>query len=190
MNSKADGFAHEELEGYYGAGAHRHPPSLTWSERPRFIRSYYQLWGMMKLDPTEWQSRLEPMTMKQLYQLYEMSTLTQSIGREEVVPAPRFPDADPNSIHAINKGRSQERVALSEKIWQRIEHTYQRIYHRDAELVWVHTLYEGAWGFIVMWDHWQSSLKEVVCGRRSIDPSPRPSFEKQYLWNDSSDEEV
>lgn len=142
----------------------------------------------MTLDPTKWQSRLETMTLKQLYQLHEISKLTQSIGREEVVPAPQFPDAEPNSIHANNRGKEHE--ALSERIWQHIEHIYQRIHNRDAELVWVHSLYEGSYGFIVMWDHWQPSLREVVCGRRSIDSSPRPSFEKQYLWDDSSDEEV
>ena len=130
------------------------------------------------------------MTLKQLYLLYEMSKLTQSIGREEVVPAPRFPDAEPNLIHAINQGRSKEHEALSETIWQHIEHVYQRIHNRDAELIWAHSLYEGSLGFIVMWDHWQPSLKQVVCGRRSIDPSPWPSFEEQYLWDDSSDEEV
>lgn len=37
--------------------------------------------------------------------------------------------------------------------------------------------------FIVIWDHWQPSLKQIVC-------SARPSFEKQYLWDDSSDEDV
>ena len=145
---------------------------------------------MMRIDAVEWQSSLEAMTLKQLYHLCEMSKLTQSIGREEMVPAPQYPDAKPDSVHAINHGRSEERDALDRRIWEHIEHTYLRIHNQDAEYPWIHTYYEGYLWFIVMWDHWQPSLKEMVCRRRPTDPSLRPSFEKQYLWDDSSDEEL
>lgn len=143
----------------------------------------------MKVDAAEWQSRLESMTLKQLYHLCEMSKLTQSVGREEVVPAPRHPDVPPDSVHAINSGRSEKRVTLEKRTWEHIEHTYQRVHHREAEDPWIHTKHEGYLWFIVMWDHWQACLREVVCGRRPMDPSPDASFEKQYLWDNSSDEE-
>lgn len=144
----------------------------------------------MKVDTTEWQPRLEAMTLKQLYHLCEMTKLTQSIGREEVVPAPPFPNADPDSAIAINSGQSKERIALGEKTWEHIERTYQRIYHRDAEYPWIFAKDEGFLWFIVMWDHWQPSLRQIICRWLPTDPSPRASFEKQYLWDDSSDEEV
>lgn len=166
-----------------------HSPHLTRTERRRFIRSYYQLWGLMRLDRPEWHSKLEPLTLKQLYQVYEMSILTQSIGREEVVPAPRYPDAEPYSPRAINEGRSEKRIALGECICRHLLSTYQRIHKEDAQLVGAYSLYEGSLGFIVMWDHWQSSLMEIVCRRRPKDRSSRPDFEKRYLWDDSSDED-
>ena len=192
ISSEATGVPTEILEKYYGPGARRHPPSLTRTERLRFTRSYYQLWGLMKLDPAKWQSRFESMTLKKLYEVHEISKIWQSIGREEVRPAHRFPDARPGSFSAINTARSKERVALSEKIWQYIEQIFQRFYNREADTVWMpDDLYEGTHGFIVMWDHWQPSQKFLLCGRRRIDPStPRPPFEKQYIWEDSSDEEV
>ena len=90
------------------------------------------------------------MTLKQRYQLYEVSKITRRIGREEIVPAPRYPHAEPHSIHAIDRGRSKERVALGEMIWQHIEHVYQRIHDRDPERVSAYSLYEGAFGFIVI----------------------------------------
>ena len=140
----------------------------------------------MKIDATEWPPRLEAMTLKQLYYLYEMTKLTQSIGMEEIVPAPPFPNADPDSVIAINSGQSKERIVLGEKIWGHIERAYQRIYHKDAEYPWILAKDEGFLWFIVMWDHWQPSLKQILCGRRPIDSA----FEKQYLWDDSSDEEI
>lgn len=131
----ANGFSAKQ---YYGAGARRHPPTLTLTERPRFTRSYYLLWGMMKMDAAEWQPRLDAMSLKQLYYLCEMTKLTQSIGREEVVPAPVFPNADPQSAIAINSGQSEKRITLGEKTWEHIESIYQRVYyHRDAEWPWI-----------------------------------------------------
>ena len=144
------------------------------------------------MDPGKWQSRIESMILKQLYEVYEISKLRQSIGREEVRPAHQFTDARPGSLRAINRERSRERVALGEKIWQYIEQTFQRFYHREAENdFWgVDDLYEGTPGYIVMWDHWQPTQKFILCGRQRQPSTPRPSFEKQYFWEDSSEEEV
>ena len=145
----------------------------------------------MKLHPAKWQSRLESMTLKKLYHLYEISKLWQSIGREEVRPAPRFPYAGPHYIRTINKERSKERMALTKRTWQHIEHVYQRIHNRDPEFFWtVYDSCEGAFGFVALWDHWQPSLKQVVCGLQPVDPCTRPAFVKQYLWGDSSDEDL
>lgn len=168
---------------YYGEGARRHPKTLTSTERPRFIRSYYQLWSMMTIDAEEWQPRLDTMSLKQLYYLCEMSKLTQSIGREEIVPAPQFPNADPDLAIAINSGRSKKRIALDERIWGHITRVYQRVYHREAEWPWIFTKEEGYLWFIVIWDHWQPSLKSIVC-------SSRQSFEQMHLWDDTSDDDI
>ena len=61
----------------YGSEALRHPPYLTKTERPRFIRAYYQLWGFMIIPQTVWQARIESMRLKELYHLCDISKLTQ-----------------------------------------------------------------------------------------------------------------
>lgn len=87
-SSSAHCFPNEE---YYGPGARQHPPNLTQTERPRFIRSYYQLWGMLKINEAEWQTRLESMKLKEHCHLYEMSQLPGSFGGgEEMLPPPRY----------------------------------------------------------------------------------------------------
>ena len=186
FNKTAQGFRVEDI---YGPGARKHPPHLTRTERPRFIRSYYQLWGLMKSDPAEWQSRLEPMTLKQLYHLSEMCALTQSIGREEVIPAPYFPNAAPGSALAINSRRSAERHALSFKVSKHLQIVYRRLHHRDAvDDPWVHAKREGYLWFVVLWDHWQPGLRELVYNRPDAESMVGSSGGDEVLWDDSTDE--
>lgn len=116
-------------EDYYGADAVQHPSYLTRTERPRFIRSYYQLWGLMKVNLAEWRSRLQYMMLKQLLHLREMSRLPDSIERgEEMAPPPRHPDAEPDSHFAIDDQWSKERNALSKMILEQTEKTYRDIH--------------------------------------------------------------
>lgn len=171
----APGFPLAEV---YGAGTRRHPPHLTKAERRRFVRTYYQLWGLMKLDVAQSQAaRLEAMTLKQLYHLCEMSMLTQNIGREEDVPVPLDLRQNPDSTAAIDHRRSKERRALAARIWKHLEQTFLHIHHEDADYVWLYAKEDGFLSSVVIWDHWQTCLKEVVCGRQVAAPSPRPDFE-------------
>ena len=130
------------------------------------------------------------MTLKRLFELHEMTKLWQSIGREEVRPPPRWPNPKPNYVPDIDKGRSKERVALEKRIWQHIENIYRPIHNAEPDAPWAYALEEGADGFVVIWDHWQGCLKQIVIGLRPVDPCTRPDFVKQYLWDDTSDEEV
>lgn len=179
-----------ETEEYYGAGVH-HPPYLTRTERPRFIRSYYELWGLMRLrTAAEWQAKLEPMTLKQLFHLYEMSMLPDTIGRgrgEGVVPFPSRPETRLDTIF-IDHESVERRVALERQILKHLEDVYRRTHGKNLIRIWVHAPQEGYGDFIAMWDHFQPSLKEVVCGRRSKEP-PYRFFLDLNLWEDSSGEE-
>lgn len=176
---------------YYGAGAHRHPPTLTCTERLRFVRSYYTLWGLMKTDDSSKRlSRLKSMTLKQLYRLYEMTKLTQSIGQgEESIAPPIFLDQPPDSVHSINTDRSEKRIALSGEVWEQIQKISQRFFHQDAQDPIAYAKHEGFMWFVVLWDHWQESLKDLVCRQSTTSPEfkPSPATERQYLWDDSSD---
>lgn len=161
-----------------------HPPYLTRAERPRFIRIYYQLWGLMKMDAAEWPDRLESTRLKDLCLLFEMCRLTQSIGKEEPIALPKFPNADPNSANAINWSRSQKRIDLSTRIWTHIEHTYQQLHHAAPERIDIYASQEGWPPFVAIWDHWQPCLKDWVCRAYASEPM------KEELWDESSDEEL
>lgn len=147
---------------------------------------------MQSINSTKLSSKLESMTLKQLYRLHEMTKLTQSIGRgEEPVPAPMFPDEPPDSVHSINNGQSEKRIALSDQIWQRIQQISQRVFHQDAQDPSVFAKHEGFMWFVVMWDHFQESFKDLVCHQSTVSAAqkPSPAFEKQYIWDDSSDDD-
>ncbi|KAL8895446.1 MAG: hypothetical protein Q9207_008168 [Kuettlingeria erythrocarpa] len=173
----------ERADDYYGAGAVRHPPYLTRTERPRFIRSYYQLWGLMRLETAaERQTRLESRTLKQLIHLYEMSMLPSTMA----LLRPR--DAQLDTLSVIEREPVERRVALERQILKHLEEVYQRIHGKDLIYIWVHAPEEGYGNFIAIWDHFQPSLKEVVCGRRSKEP-PYRFFLDLDLWEHRSGEE-
>ncbi|CZR66584.1 uncharacterized protein PAC_16485 [Phialocephala subalpina] len=152
-------------------GHNRRPPYLTHTERPRFIRIHYQLWGMMKLDPGEWQARLEKMRLKDLYFLFEMS-----------VAPPTSPNAEPDSGRDINWSKSQKRRDLKRKTWAHIEDIYQQVQEEKPEQLDVYALEDGWPPFVAIWDHWQYNLKEWVC-------HPTGKARKELLWDDSEDDE-
>ena len=142
-------------------------------------------------DASKWQLKLESMTLKQLFRLHEMAQLTQSIGQgEESIKSLDIPNDLSDSVHSINTDRSQERIDLGHQIWRQIQRVSQRTFHQDAHDPSVYAKHEGFMWFVVFWDHWQESLKDLVCHQSTISPAMRPSpeFERQYLWDDSSDE--
>lgn len=167
-------------ENYYGPGALRHPPYLTLIEWPRFIRSYYQLWGLLTIDnPVERQAGLQSMSLKQLLYLCEISWLPDGMGPGgEVTSSPRHPGVEPESESATYQQRVQARKALSKMISEPTELTYRRIHGQDMELIWVIAIDEGYSDFLVMWNHWRSSLQNVVCGR----PSKESPYKKKFHW--------
>ena len=175
-------------EEFYGPSAHEHPLTLTPTERKRFIRYYYPLWSLMRIDQSEWDSTLQEMTSQELYYLWEMAQLTQSIGREEIVPPPMFPNQHPDSIHSINHGRSQKRIDLEQRLWQQIERNSWRFFEQDAHNPCVYAKHEGHPPFIVLWDHWQPPLKEIICHKYESLIQPSPEVIEQYLWKDELDE--
>lgn len=169
---------------FYGAGAEEHPSTLTRTERKRFVRTYYSLWGLLRIDPSAWDSRLQAMTSRELYYLHEMTKLTQSIGREETVPQPMYPNAPPGSVNSINHGRSEKRDALERRVWQQVQHNSLRFFDRDALHAAVFAKHEGALEFVAIWDHWQPSLKEMVLHESRSTINLSPAVKKEYFWND------
>ena len=127
----------------------------------------------MKLDTTEWHSRLEAASLKQLILLYEMSNLTQSIE-------PGEGHSNPKLQHHTSFRPSNKRMELSRKTNKHIEHRYRHIYDQGFNGPWVLAKSDGYLDFVVMWDHWQR-------------PNDIPTFARSYdghgVWEDSSDED-
>lgn len=172
---------------YYGPAARRHPSYLTPTERSRFIRSYYQIWGLLQTNPQNWPKKLEAIRLKDLYLRFEMSKLNQSFGLEEEIPPFPDPQPRPGSFHAINRRFSKKREALSEMIWRDIEETHLKGEASDLWVVYVKT--EGYLNFLVIWDHWQYNLKSIACTQGSRDENPEVGSAKESFWEDSSDAE-
>ena len=137
----------------------------------------------MKLDYSEWDERLPEFTSQELYYMHEMSKLPQSIGREELVPPPMFPDQPPESIHSINWGQSDKRHHLEERIWEQIQNNTLRFLDRDAYTTEEYAKRNGFYPFVNIWDHWQPQLEEIVCQNGPKIGPLSPEVIRHHLWN-------
>lgn len=145
---------------------------------------------MMDLDPAEWESRFEAVTLKQLILLCEVSGLRQSIGPEEEHPCGLDLDIDAQSPHPARFHQPDKRIELSQRIEKHIEDRYRHIHNENFDGPWPLAKYDGYLGFIVLWDHWQSPFKDLVFCRHPFEnPSRASSFNRPRMWDDSSDED-
>lgn len=192
INEIASGIPKAEREACYGEGARRHPPYLTSKERPRFVRLYYQIWGLMKLNADQQQSRLQSMSLKQLYRLHEMSRLPQNVGGDEARSPDTWPNAPPETAHLyFNWSQSKVRSDLMQRIREHLEERYQSAHKCGADSPEVYAKEEGYYPFIVIWDHWKPSLKLEVCnGKRRSDDGTRLVYRNEDLWEETSDEDA
>lgn len=140
-------------------------------------------------DPSKWSSKLESMTLKQLYRLHEMTTLIDQ--GEELIPPSMLPDKDHYPVDSTFSDRFQVRIDLNAEVGYRIQPVSWRVFNQTARQPWSYSKSKTFGRFLVFWDHWQETFKEMVCCRPTIDAEqkPSPAVEKQYLWDDSSDDE-
>lgn len=162
----------------------RRPKYLTPTERHRFTRTYYQLWGMMRLDPSQWQTTLDSLTLKAAYLLRELCCLNSNIGSEE------------EGSTSIRTGcwpypSSRKRAELKHFIDAHIDRFQAGRGEGSVEWPWVYWRDCGIWDFVVIWDHWQETQKWICTGRKEGENvgSVDEEFEKRVLWDDSENEE-
>ena len=129
------------------------------------------------------------MTSQELYYLYEMTLLTQSIGKEEVISPPTCPYVPPELFPVFNSGRSDKRIWLEQKVWLQIQFISLRFFKRDPRNPSVYANHEGFLWYVVLWDHWQPSLKDIVCHESVSSRQPGQAVQEQYLWNDRWDDD-
>lgn len=155
-------------------GSIRRPPTLTRTERIRFVRAYYQLWMLTLTPQADLETRLQNITsIQQLYYLDELCLLNQSIGGEE--------QATPSQ----NAESFLKRTDLHSAVWDRLEEVCTAAHDgKEPESVTTYAFEDGYRSFVVLWDHWQDSLKQIVCGIR---PGRPWTFDKEELWDDGAD---
>ena len=159
-------------------GDTRRPKVLTSKERLRFSRAYYQLLSLLWLQEADRQHRLQSITnLRHLYYLYELSFLEQSVGKAEVlsvIPGSRY-------------SGSPQRIALRDAIWDRLGDVYRSAHGKEPEDVQIYGMEDGYMWYVVMWDHWQDNLRQVICGLQPTELGQQAALDKTHLWE--SDEE-
>ena len=136
------------------------------------------------MNPSDQQSRIESLTLRQLYQLHEMCSLPQIIGGEEKVTYCHPPDEHCLWLYDTCPKPSPDRGDLREKIWNYVNLCSQREHGREAYPLDMFAVEDGCYPFIAIWDHWQPTLKIQVIGYSA------GHWGKEELWDESSNDEA
>ena len=128
------------------------------------------------------------MTSQELHYLNEMTGLTDTIGMEEIILPPVLSLQPPDSLHSVIHSQEQKRYDLGQSMLQQIQRISWRLFEQEAPYTGIYAKHEGIHPFVTLWDHWQPSLKDVVCHKGKSVIKPSLAVEKQYLWNDELNE--
>ncbi|KAF4629368.1 hypothetical protein G7Y89_g8778 [Cudoniella acicularis] len=159
-----DGLSPEELYGLGEKGPRGHPLKFASTERPLFIRSYYQLLNLLTINPLQWQSRLEQMTLNQLHLLHETTRLTTGLGGDPAAPPPRFQDEEFGFASGWDSGKLPKHVVVRRAAWEHINLEYKRVHKKEAKPLAAYGMHEGyRCYYIGFWDHWQRVFREIAC---------------------------
>ncbi|PWY96120.1 hypothetical protein BO94DRAFT_529532 [Aspergillus sclerotioniger CBS 115572] len=142
-------------------------PHLSPSERHRFIRAIYQLWGLLILTPEARASRMASLKLKSVMTISDVANGYRDI--EDVIMTVK---ADGVLLWDIANELYEVRDQIVAQVLQHPNHT--------RSMPW-----EYGWeGCISIWDVWHEGFKELVTepGARNITP---PVSE---VWYDTSDE--
>lgn len=135
-----------------------HPNYLTSTERRRFFRVYYQLWGLLRLADAGWASAIKTLPIKDVYLMRETVRIPLPIGADQPLQAVRehFPD-----FVWYDDGRRGELGELLQKSIERyVEET-----GRGYAYWWIDMTTDmhpnGAYaGFRLLWDHSSRRLND------------------------------
>lgn len=110
------------------------------------------------------------MLLKHLYMVHEMTMLQQPIGDGATASASR-----------------EDRGVLIGELQDRVKHTFRQIHKREYQDISVEAACNGYRHHVVMFDHCQPILKELVCNRFAPVLRPNPVLE-ETVWQETSDE--
>ena len=170
----------------------QHPPYLTSTERPRFMRAYYRVWRLLELDVSARQRCYKQWTLRQLYRTCEMTVLPQPFGEEIGPDLKDLPWPSP-----LNYEIPPRRDELHWEILEFADQVHLRIHGnvgmRPFEGLGAGKLtdYIGYANFVTLFDHFQYDFAGQVI--ISLRPSSTPHYKeliRDEVWGESSDEEA
>lgn len=176
--------AYNHLPPHFGP---QHPPYLTSTERPRFMRAYYRVWRLLELDDSARQHCYQQRTLRQLYRTCEMTVLPQPFG-EEIGPDLKDPIG-----YKIPPRRGElhwEILEFADQVHLRI---HGNVCMRPFEDLGAGALtnFIGFANFVTLFDHFQYDFAGKVI--LFLEPGSTPRDYKKYMrddvWGESSDEE-
>ena len=187
-------------QNYHGLGPLLHSPSLTRTERSRFTRSYYQLWGIMQLGEfAELEPTLQSMTIKQLLHLQGIASPHGLTLGDESIPGSQRKSFDIDSVLSLEDPIF--RISLLELMEAEID---RRIYgynnmdllfedmdpqYENTDMIKAYAFGDGYYDFLIIWDNYQAPIKQVVRRTRAVKPSSEKGWDME-VWEESSDEDV
>ena len=175
------------------------PPYLTRIERSRFIRSYYQLWALMKIgEPAEWLARLESMTIKQLLHLMGIARYNGLKNDSQSISPPHRENFDIISPYSLEDPRSrlelwqwsglviQKRLDRYGAVDLQSEDLILQV--KNTKLIRQYAFDNEYDNFLIISDGYQQIIKKTVRSTRVWKPSSEKGWDWE-LWEDSSDED-
>ncbi|KAH8424664.1 uncharacterized protein LDX57_002408 [Aspergillus melleus] len=147
-------------------------PHLTRTERVRYIRGVYQLWGLALLGPEPRQQRVQSMKLKDLLIVRDLA-----LGNVVHIPDP--------TVQAMGDGDPMAALeVICADLYPRLEQLVSD-YYDEYLSSWNWPYSEGLRGSITIWDSYYGNYKDMLLddsrGRRC--PAP------ELVWYDTSDEE-
>lgn len=151
------------------------PTALTLTERHRFARGLYQLWGLFIVDPTTRRKRIHALKLKHLLNICELLCVYSDQLQEDATVR-QLANDDCTGVHV--------------ECCVRFEQLVEDI-HGDNPSDWVLTESDGIGGRFSLWDAYQPLFKEMALfgaypdRNRALPPLPSPDT----VWDDDTSDE-
>ena len=180
-------------EDYHGLGPLLHSPSLARTERSRFTRSYYQLWGMMQFTEfAKLETTLRSLTIKQLLHLQAIASSHNLTRGHQLILGSQRECFDINSVFSLEDPISG--ISILELMETEID---RRIYRYDnmnpknenTGIIKHYAFGDGHYDFLIIWDNYQAPIKHAVRNTRVKNLDSEKGWDWE-VWEESSDEDV
>lgn len=72
-------------------------------------------------------------------------------------------------------------------MWDRIHEIHCEAWGQEADTLDLYAMEDGYMGYVVLWDHWQEDLQQIICRWKPTELGKQATLDRTHLW--ISDEE-